>query len=173
METRELGRSGLKVSALGLGCMGMSDFYSGRDDDEAIATIHHAIDRGVTLLDSSDAYGVGRNEELVGRAIRGRRDKVVLATKFGWVRDLRSRSVRSKPEAARDRRDRPLLSAPRRPEDADRRNRRRHGRSRSPREGPLSRPVGGGAEDDTARGRDSSDRSLAERIFAVDPRPGR
>ena len=86
METRELGRSGLKVSALGLGCMGMSEFYSGRDDDEAIATIHHAIDRGVTLLDTADMYGVGRNEELIGRAIRGRRDKVVLATKFGWER---------------------------------------------------------------------------------------
>ena len=86
METRELGRSGLKVSALGLGCMGMSEFYSGRDDDEAIATIHRAVDRGVTLLDTADMYGVGRNEELVGRAIRGRRDKVVLATKFGWAR---------------------------------------------------------------------------------------
>jgi aryl-alcohol dehydrogenase-like predicted oxidoreductase len=100
METRELGRSGLKVSALGLGCMGMSDFYSGRDDDEAIATIHHAIDRGVTLLDSSDAYGVGRNEELVGRAIRGRRDKVVLATKFGWVRDAKGVMLGARGDAA-------------------------------------------------------------------------
>ncbi len=86
MEMRELGRSGLTVSALGLGCMGMSEFYAGRDDGEAIATIHHAIDRGVTMLDTADMYGVGRNEELVGRAIRGRRDKVVLATKFGWAR---------------------------------------------------------------------------------------
>jgi len=100
METRELGRSGMKVSALGLGCMGMSDFYSGRDDDEAIATIHHAIDRGVTLLDSSDAYGVGRNEELVGRAIRGRRDKVVLATKFGWVRDAKGAMLGARGDAA-------------------------------------------------------------------------
>jgi aryl-alcohol dehydrogenase-like predicted oxidoreductase len=86
MEMRELGRSGLKVSALGLGCMGMSEFYAGRDEDEAIATIHHALDRGVTLLDTADMYGVGRNEELVGRAIRGRRDQIVLATKFGWAR---------------------------------------------------------------------------------------
>jgi aryl-alcohol dehydrogenase-like predicted oxidoreductase len=86
MEMRELGRSGLKVSALGLGCMGMSEFYAGRDDEEAIATIHHAIDRGVTMFDTSDMYGVGRNEELVGRAIHGRRDKLVLATKFGWAR---------------------------------------------------------------------------------------
>ena len=100
METRELGRSGLKISALGLGCMGMSDFYSGRDDDEAIATIHHAIDRGVTLLDSSDAYGVGRNEELVGHAIRGRRDKVVLATKFGWVRDAKGAMLGARGDAA-------------------------------------------------------------------------
>jgi aryl-alcohol dehydrogenase-like predicted oxidoreductase len=86
MEMRELGRSGLKVSAIGLGCMGMSEFYAGRDDDEAIATIHHAIDRGITMLDSSDMYGVGHNEELIGRAIRSRREKIVLATKFGWVR---------------------------------------------------------------------------------------
>ena len=86
MDTRELGRSGLKVSALGLGCMGMSEFYSGRDNDEAIATIHRAIERGVTLIDTADMYAVGRNEELVGRAIGGRRDKVVLATKFGWSR---------------------------------------------------------------------------------------
>jgi aryl-alcohol dehydrogenase-like predicted oxidoreductase len=87
METRKLGRYGPVVSALGLGCMGMSDFYGGRDDDEAIATIHHAIERGVTLFDTADMYGVGRNEELVGRAIRGRRDKIVLATKFGAVRN--------------------------------------------------------------------------------------
>jgi aryl-alcohol dehydrogenase-like predicted oxidoreductase len=86
MEMRELGRSGLKVSALGLGCMGMSEFYAGRDDDESIATIRHALDRGVTLLDTSDMYGVGHNEQLVGRAIAGRRGQVVLATKFGWVR---------------------------------------------------------------------------------------
>src|SRR3954449_13350573 len=86
METRILGSQGLKVSAVGLGCMGMSDFYSGRDEAEAIATIHRALDLGVTFLDTADMYGVGANEELVGRAIRGRRDGVVLATKFGNVR---------------------------------------------------------------------------------------
>jgi aryl-alcohol dehydrogenase-like predicted oxidoreductase len=86
MVERELGKSGLTVSALGLGCMGMSEFYGAADEDEAIATIRRALDLGVTFLDTADMYGVGKNEELVGRAIAGRRDEVVLATKFGNVR---------------------------------------------------------------------------------------
>ena len=86
METRELGKSGLFVSALGLGCMGMSDFYGDGDEVELIATIHRAIELGMTFLDTADIYGMGRNEELVGKTIKDRRDKVILATKFGNVR---------------------------------------------------------------------------------------
>src|SRR3954452_9864054 len=103
METRILGSQGLKVSAVGLGCMGMSDFYAGRDEAEAIATIHRALDLGVTFLDTADMYGVGQNEELVGRAVRGRRDGIVLATKFGNVRapDGTFLGVNGRPEYVR------------------------------------------------------------------------
>jgi aryl-alcohol dehydrogenase-like predicted oxidoreductase len=86
MDNRKLGQEGLEVAQIGLGCMGMSEFYGDADEDEAIATIHRALELGVTLLDTADMYGPFKNERLVGRAIRDRRDSVVIATKFGNVR---------------------------------------------------------------------------------------
>src|SRR4051795_10250242 len=86
MTTRKLGQN-LEVSALGLGCMGMSEFYGTADEGESIATIHRAIDLGITFLDTADMYGPFTNEQLIGRAIKDRRDKTMLATKFGVLRD--------------------------------------------------------------------------------------
>jgi aryl-alcohol dehydrogenase-like predicted oxidoreductase len=104
MQHRPLGTSGPLVSALGLGCMGMSDFYGARDDAESIATIHRYLDLGGNFLDTADMYGPYTNEELVGRAIKGRRDQVVLATKFGIVRDPNDphkRGISGKPDYVR------------------------------------------------------------------------
>jgi aryl-alcohol dehydrogenase-like predicted oxidoreductase len=101
--TRRLGTNGPEVSAIGLGCMGMSEFYGPSDEQESIATIHHALDRGVTFLDTADMYGPFTNEELVGRAIRDRRDQVFLATKFGNVRGANGEflGVRGDPDYVR------------------------------------------------------------------------
>jgi aryl-alcohol dehydrogenase-like predicted oxidoreductase len=104
MQTRTLGLKGPTVSALGLGCMGMSEFYGDRDDAESVATIHRALDLGVTLFDTSDAYGPHTNERLLGRAVADRREQVLLATKFGLVRDPddpTARGVNGRPEYVR------------------------------------------------------------------------
>ena len=146
MQTIALGSQGLNVSRQGLGCMGMSEFYGAGDDSESIATIHRALELGVTLLDTADMYGPFTNEELVGRAIAGRRDEVVLATKFGIMRNrddptpardqrpsrVRQAGLRGLAAPARHRRDRPLLPAPRRSPTPDRGDRRRHGASSWP-----------------------------------------
>ena len=103
MQTRKLGQQGLEVSALGLGCMGMSDFYGSRDEAESVATINRALDLGVTFLDTADMYGVGANEELVGRVVRERREWVVVATKFGNLRgpDGSFKGVNGRPDYVR------------------------------------------------------------------------
>ncbi len=127
MQTRQLGRNGPSVSALGLGCMGMSEFYGAHDDTESLATLKHALDLGVNFLDTADAYGPYTNEELVGRALRGRRQDAFLATKFGFVRDpanpnaralngsacVGAAGLRSEPQAPRRRADRSVLPASR------------------------------------------------------------
>lgn len=103
MKTRTLGKNGPVVSVIGLGCMGMSEFYGARDDQESVATLHRALDLGVNFLDTADVYGCGENERLVGRAIRDRRAEVFLATKFGNVRDAQGKflGVNGRPDYVR------------------------------------------------------------------------
>jgi aryl-alcohol dehydrogenase-like predicted oxidoreductase len=111
VEKRKLGSQGLEVAALGLGCMGMSDFYGPRDDDQSAATINHALDRGVTMLDTADMYGTGRNEELVGRVVRARPAGAIVATKFGYRRDPDGtmRGISGQPDYVRQAADASLM----------------------------------------------------------------
>ncbi len=103
MQKRTLGKNGLQVSALGFGCMGMSEFYGARNDDESIATLHRTLELGVTFWDTADMYGPNTNEQLVGRALKGKRDQVQIATKFGIMRsdDPAKRGINGKPEYVR------------------------------------------------------------------------
>ena len=123
MKTRTLGPNGPEVSALALGCMGMTDFYGKRDDAESIATIHRAIETGLTFLDTADMYGPYTNEALVGQAIKGKRDRVFLATKFGIVRDPDNAAARGVQRPPRVRQ-----------------SIRRHGRTGKGRQGAPHRP---------------------------------
>ncbi len=184
MDRRTLGTQGLEVSAEGLGCMGMSEFYGTADEAEARATIHRALELGIDLLDTADQYGIGDNERLVGEAIADRRDAVVIATKFGIVRDPEnpaSRSINGRPDyvhrrlrrvaaAPVDRPHRPVLPAPRRSRRPDRGDGRGDGRARRRRQGAFPRPLRGGRGDDPPRARGAPDLGGAERVLAVEPR---
>ena len=154
LPTRRLGASDLHVSSIGLGLMSLSGVYGKSADDDGIALIRDAIDEGVNFLDSADMYGWGQNETLLGKALEGRRERVVVATKFGQVKverrqgrrrpaRVRTGRMRGEPRAPRCRHDRPLLRAPHRPQGAD----RRHGR----RDGPAGRSKARCATSDCAR----------------------
>ncbi len=178
--TRKLGSSGLEVSAIGLGCMGMSQSYGPADEAESIATLHRAIELGCTFLDTAEVYGPFTNEELLGRALEGKRDKVTIATKFGFNIDGRRRrwahrqpagphrrGRRGLAEAAAHRSHRPSLPASRRPGRADGRRGRHGERPRQAGQGALLRHVGGGRRQHPPGACGVSRQRRAERILAV------
>ncbi len=170
METRRLGRNGPVVSALGLGCMGMSQSYGRPDEAESVRTIHRALELGVTFLDTADVYGPHTNEELVGRAIRGRREDVFLATKFGLLVDVArgTRAIDGSPQHVREACEASLqrlgvdvidlyLPAPGRPQHSDRTDGRRDGAVGEGGEGPVPRPIGSQRDHATSGASGSSD----------------
>ncbi len=181
---RALGKSGINVSAIGLGCMSFSGVYGPSEDAAATALIHEALDAGITMLNSSDAYGKGQNETLLGNAIKGRaqerRARHQVRQSRRRRRQIRRRPagvrhelVRGEPEAARRRRDRPLLRAPHRSGRADRGHRRRDGQARAAGQGARAGPERSLAQDHRPRPQGASDRRGAERILAALSRAGR
>ena len=176
----------LEVSRIGLGAMTMAGTYTSEgalDDAESIRTIHRALELGVTHIDTAEIYGPFHSEEVVGQAIKGRRDQVVIATKFGLVSHPGGRSRRDRqqrcerqgrrrgvPAPARHRPHRPVLPAPRRPEHADRGDRRRRRRADRRRQGPALRPLRGQPGDHPPRPRRAPGHRAADRVLAVDPR---
>jgi hypothetical protein len=175
---------GLDVSRIGLGAMSMSGYYNigAGSDAESIRAIHRALDLGVTHLDTAEIYGPYTNEELVGRAIKGRRDQVVLATKFGLVShsggdpgvlDSSPANIRAAVEGSLKRLGtaplRPVLPAPGRPEDPHRGDRRRSGQAGRRGQGPPHRPVRGRPRHDPPRPRRSPGRRAADGVLPVDP----
>jgi len=182
MPHRQLGSAGPRVSALGIGCMGMSQFYGPRDDAQSIRTLQAAIEAGVDFIDTADVYGAGHNERLVGGAIRGRRERVVLATKFGARPDQKEFRVDGQPQYAREACsaslqrlgveciDLYLLPAPARSQGPDRRNGRRDGGAGEEGRGAIPGLVGSRPGHARARLPGPSHRSLAERVLDLDTR---
>ena len=182
MQTRTLGSSNLEVSALGLGCMGMSFGYGPAEDkQEMIALIRSAVERGITFFDTAEAYGPFINEELVGEALAPFRDQVVIATKFGF--NVREHARPGQPagahqgrrrglaQATQGRHDRPALSTPRRSERAHRGRRGSRERPDSGRQGQALRAVGSRRADDSSSARGPARDGAPERVLAVDARP--
>src|SRR5579885_1014750 len=185
MQYRKLGHSSFSLSAIGLGCMGMSEFYGTRNDQESIDVIHRALDLGVNFLDTADVYGRGHNEELVGKAIRDRRDQVILATKFGNQRDAAGNfvGINGRPEYVRQACEASLRRLHVETIDLYYQHRvdinvpieetvgamSACGR----RQGPLPGAFGGGGLDHPARAQNVAYQRAANGIFAVDARPGR